>query len=515
MRGGSEASNETAFSRAWTHAELVTGQEPRESRIGSEFVNEVRDMWKNINTDGGHSSRKDIEENNAPVVILGTGWIGRALANRLVRAGVPTIMGSRNPDRFNLNPKQSFSVDCQIIALADAVKMAKRILVLAIPVEGHAKFAEQYGSSLSPGVTVVDVSNDRQPGAAGKLCTLLPQVKIVKAFNTVAAYHLQQEGQLPAPVMTSGDTVGKDELQKSILKPLGFSFVDLGGAESMSQQERIPMRFFDKWQSAAIVSTVLFTFWLVYAIFWFVVWPTPAQFPGDKNAGKPMYGPDGIPLSVMNKVFALTGFSLLGITYLPGCIAALLQLARGTAQCPFPLLLGTWLNIRKYLGLLSLWFIANHVFLSCLRLSRDYAYYPLYNHADEPNPGAGTEKTVMTWAGEACMLVGVMSCTLFCIIGITSLPSVSAGLSWREFQFVQSTLGGLGLLLGFAHVFLYGAAVHLCGMSQSWLAWEFYPSNKIPPPHWTSLGIPGFVLVVRFFLSCPGVSHRLNKIRKG
>lgn len=452
-----------------------------------------------------------------PVVIIGTGWIGRALAKRLVKAGVPTLMGSRNPDRFNYNSKQSFSVPCPVISISEAIEAAKKILILAIPVDGHRKFAEDFGSLIAQNLTVVDVSNDQKPGAADKLRHLLPQAKIVKAFNTVAAYHLNSDGQLPNPVMASGDASAKDVLQEHVLKPLGFPVLDLGGTESMAQQERIPMRFFDKWRAAAAVSGAVFAFWFIYAVLWFAVWPTPAQFPGDKNAGKPMHGWDGVPLSVMNKVFALTGFSVLGLTYLPGQIAGCIQLYTGTAQCPFPLLLGGWMNIRKYLGLLSMWFIGNHVLLSCLRLSRDYAYYPLYNHDDasEWTGMAGEDKTTMTWAGELCMLLGVLSFSLFGVTMVSSLPSVSAGLSWREWQFVQSTLGFLGLLLGFLHVFFYGAAFHLAGLSQDWVGWQYFPSNHIPPPHWTSLGVPGVVLVLRLALGCPGISHRLHRIRKG
>ena len=52
--------------------------------------------------------------------------------------------------------------------------------------------------------------------------------------------------------------------------------------------------------------------------------------------------------------------------------------------------------------------------------------------------------------------IGVVSFAFSIILGITSLPSVAASLSWKEFAFVQSKLGWVCLLFAVAHDIFYG-----------------------------------------------------------
>ena len=52
--------------------------------------------------------------------------------------------------------------------------------------------------------------------------------------------------------------------------------------------------------------------------------------------------------------------------------------------------------------------------------------------------------------------LGVVSFGLAIILGITSLPSVTDVLTWKEFAFVQSKLGWLCLCFGTAHDLFLG-----------------------------------------------------------
>jgi len=176
---------------------------------------------------------------------------------------------------------------------------------------------------------------------------------------------------------------------------------------------------------------------------------------------------------------------------------------------PFPALLGQWMNLRKQLGLAAVWFIVNHAFMSAIRLSRDYAEFPLFMHPED-DKGANT----MTWPGEACMVFGIISFSVFLVLMATSVPSIGQTLSYKEWMFVQSTLGGLGLLLGFVHVFMYQTAFWVCGGGgcADWL--KTWPQNALPP-YTLSLFIPGFVLLLRLILGMPGIYGRLMNIRKG
>ena len=57
---------------------------------------------------------------------------------------------------------------------------------------------------------------------------------------------------------------------------------------------------------------------------------------------------------------------------------------------------------------------------------------------------------------ETFLSLGVVSFGLAIILGITSLPSVTDVLTWKEFAFVQSKLGWLCLCFGTAHDLFMG-----------------------------------------------------------
>ena len=69
----------------------------------------------------------------------------------------------------------------------------------------------------------------------------------------------------------------------------------------------------------------------------------------------------------------------------------------------------------------------------------------------------------------AIFFLGVMAYALAIVLGITSLPSVTNVLTWKEFGFVQSKLGWICLLFACAHDMFYG--------------WPYIgsPSCKVPP----------------------------------
>ena len=54
------------------------------------------------------------------------------------------------------------------------------------------------------------------------------------------------------------------------------------------------------------------------------------------------------------------------------------------------------------------------------------------------------------------LAAGVLAFALSVVLGITSLPSVTSSLTWKEFTFVQSKLGWTALFLACSHDLLYG-----------------------------------------------------------
>ncbi len=70
---------------------------------------------------------------------------------------------------------------------------------------------------------------------------------------------------------------------------------------------------------------------------------------------------NSLPLDTLNKTLSVHALTLLATCYLPGVLAAYIQLFRGTKYSRFPKWLDRWLRMRKQLGLLMLLSAALHV----------------------------------------------------------------------------------------------------------------------------------------------------------
>uniref|UniRef100_A0A8D2B9Z6 STEAP4 metalloreductase n=1 Tax=Sciurus vulgaris TaxID=55149 RepID=A0A8D2B9Z6_SCIVU len=114
--------------------------------------------------------------------------------------------------------------------------------------------------------------------------------------------------------------------------------------------------------------------------------------------------------------------------------------------------------------------------------------------------------TSMAWLSDSYVSLGILGFFLFVLLGITSLPSVSNMMNWREFRFVQSKLGYLTLILCTAHTLVYGGRRFL---SPSILRWY------LPSAYVLALIIPCTVLVIKFILIMPCINKTLMRIRQG
>jgi hypothetical protein len=56
--------------------------------------------------------------------------------------------------------------------------------------------------------------------------------------------------------------------------------------------------------------------------------------------------------------------------------------------------------------------------------------------------------------GEGAIVIGIFALTAFSILGIVSLPSVAARMSWKEWSFIQSFIGYLGLACAGIHILM-------------------------------------------------------------
>ncbi|XP_025895253.1 metalloreductase STEAP4 isoform X2 [Nothoprocta perdicaria] len=110
------------------------------------------------------------------------------------------------------------------------------------------------------------------------------------------------------------------------------------------------------------------------------------------------------------------------------------------------------------------------------------------------------------WLSDSYLALGILGFFLFVLLGITSLPSVSNSVNWREFRFVQSKLGYLTLILCTAHTLVYGGKWFLYASSYRWC---------LPSVYMLSLIVPCIVLVVKFVLVFPCLDKPLTRIRQG
>lgn len=147
---------------------------------------------------------------------------------------------------------------------------------------------------------------------------------------------------------------------------MGFTPVDMGSLASAREVEAMPLRLLPGWKVPALLALGLFVFFYTYNFIRDVLQPYLQE-------GKNKFYQ--LPVSVVNTTLPCVAYVLLSLVYLPGVVAAALQLRRGTKYRRFPDWLDHWLQHRKQMGLLSFFCAALHALYSfCLPLRRSHRY---------------------------------------------------------------------------------------------------------------------------------------------
>ncbi|XP_026881584.2 metalloreductase STEAP3 [Electrophorus electricus] len=434
------------------------------------------------------------------VAILGSGDFSRSLAVRLVACGVSVVVGSRCVKRI---APGLFPDAVELSSQEGAVVKAQRLVVLAL-------FPEHYPSLLGiraalAGKVLVDVSNAMELGSgvssnAEQLAELFPESVVVKGFNVISAWTLQtgtQDGS--RQVLLCSDSVeGKSEVAQ-LARLMGFHPVDSGDLRQSRVLETMPLRLFPSWRGPLLATFLLFLFFYAYGFLRDLLLPYLA------------HGRDGfhrLALALPNESLPNVALVALALVYLPGLLAAWLQLWRGTKYQRFPRWLDGWLLRRKQLGLLGFLCAALHaVYSLCLPLRTatrhrliNAAYSQVKAGVEEPWDESGV------WRSDLYLSCGVLALGILSLLAITSLPTVGNVLTWREFTFVQSGLGYTALTLSVTHTLVFG-----WDFAFSPQAYEFY----MPPSYVLAVAAPCAVLVCRCILLLPCTSTRLARIRRG
>jgi NADPH-dependent F420 reductase len=188
-----------------------------------------------------------------PVAIIGaSGALGFGLAVRLARAGVPVLIGSRDPDRAAEAVQRALAVvpDGAFTACenAEAARGAHTI-VLSVPFRNHSETLTNLKDALAPGKLVIDATVPLAAAVSGKATRMLgvwqgsaaqqtaemvpDGVRIVSALHTVSAASLTDlEHPLEQDVLVCGDSrEDKRAAARMIERIAGLRCVDCGRLE--------------------------------------------------------------------------------------------------------------------------------------------------------------------------------------------------------------------------------------------------------------------------------------------
>ncbi|NWH79629.1 STEA4 Metalloreductase, partial [Piaya cayana] len=431
------------------------------------------------------------------VCIFGTGDFGRALGHKMIQSGYPVVFGSRSTQTSNLIPK-----DAEVLSHAEAAQKAA-IIIIAIQRQ-HYNFLTPLAEILH-GKVLVDVSNNLKinqypESNAEYLAELVPSAKVVKAFNTVSAWALQS-GTLDASrqVFVCGDDMEAKQMVMDIVRALGLTPLDQGSLLAAQEIENYPLQLFPMWKFPIFLSLGLTAFFFFYCLIRDVIY----SYVYEKKDFSFF-----IAISIPNQICPILALILLALVYLPGVLAAILQLYRGTKYRRFPDWLDKWMLCRKQLGLVALAFAFLHVLYTLVMPIRSFVRWRISSSTVSQALKNTTQplNTTYAWLSDSYLALGILGFFLFVLLGITSLPSVSNNVNWREFRFVQSKLGYLTLILCTAHTLVYGGNRFLSPSSYKWY---------LPSAYMLSLIVPCIVLVLKFVLVFPCLDKPLTRIRQG
>ncbi|CAL8240838.1 unnamed protein product [Merluccius merluccius] len=448
-----------------------------------------------------HSEEEARHRGHPPVGILGSGDFSRSLSARLLASGHRALVGSRDPSRL---PGGLFPQGAELVSQREAAEGADRVVFAAL-------FPEHYHSLVDlrdvlAGKVLVDVSNADGVGCgaegsnAQRLARMFPQSHVVKGFNVVSAWALQtgaHDGN--RQVLICGDCPDSKAAVVQLAHRMGFTPVDLGCLGASRAIEEAPLRAFPSWRGPVLTTVLLFLFLYGYNFMKGVLFPYLEH--GRNNFYQ-------LPLETVNETLTAVAMVTLALVYLPGLLAAGLQLSRGTKYKRFPSWLDCWLGGRKQLGLLSfLCAVLHAVYSMCLSIRKAAKYNLLnaaYRQVKADIPDSWVEQSV--WRSDLYLSCGILGLGVLALLAITSLPSVGNSLNWREFTFVQSGLGYAALTLAVMHTLFFG-----WDMAFSPGSYSYY----LPPLFVLALVLPCVVLVGRVLLAPPCLASRLAKIRRG
>ena len=182
------------------------------------------------------------------------------------------------------------------------------------------------------------------------------------------------------------------------------------------------------WKITIIVFAFIFSFFFVYA---FIRYNVIRDVPFEH-----------IPLFITNKVLAISGTILIGLSFLLGPFTRF-----------WPQTFERTLYLRKPLGVFGFGIAALHSVISLALLSP--AYYPKFF----------LESGKLNLTGEASLLFGILALFIFSVVALTSIPAIASQMKPEQWKSIQR-LGYLAYIFVLLHVVVMGF--------QGWLSSNSY-----------------------------------------
>jgi predicted dinucleotide-binding enzyme len=426
--------------------------------------------------------------------------MGYALAHRLTQSGFTVIMGSRTPDRRDRRTYEVTSItDCitRTSILFIAIHAEHYTNVLVTPLEMNSK--------LFDGKILIDVSNQLRTTCksndlsnAERLQTALPDAHVVKAFNTISSFVMTSStaGESRRVFVASDHSLARDRVM-ILARDMNFESYNSGALRSARYLEAYTRTLFSHWQLPLLVTVVVLLFWLIYTIY--------MKFIKTRNNSWHQ-----LFLHMTNKTLCVSAITMLAFVYMPSNLACIFQLIYRTKERRFPAWLDRWLLCRKQLGLLTFAIGVFHALITLVVMSP--AYYTTWFHPTRATFNSTQNQThiiiqhgLMTWKGELASLMGILTLLVMSILALASIPALGDLLNWREWRFIQSTLGTVTLILAIGHVF------------------------AMAMPRWIQVGLirmlssvglhcvilPMLTLLLKFLFWLPCFSRPIDRIRRG
>ncbi|KAG7279519.1 hypothetical protein CRUP_034620 [Coryphaenoides rupestris] len=155
----------------------------------------------------------------------------------------------------------------------------------------------------------------------GYRVVLVPGALVVKGLNTLSAWVLLNGPLAGKQVYLCGDSADAKQAVRELATRLGLSVLDKGCLSAAREVEDFPLQLFPQWRLPLCLAAGLSAFFFFYLLIRDVIYAYVEQ---DKDISY------RILVSLANKVFPIVSLIMLSLCYLPGVLAAFLQLYRGT-----------------------------------------------------------------------------------------------------------------------------------------------------------------------------------------